>query len=110
MAASRQRERPGKRGPSARIFILVALTAFVLALAYIWLYNEVKDTLMDVQTLSRLEQELSQEVDELQAAVGRLSSPDRITRVARNELEMIFPPPEATVVTLSKSEMPPENQ
>ena len=110
MAASRQRERPRKRGPSARIFILVAFTAFVLTLAYLWLYIEVGDTLREVQALSRREQELSQEVDELQAAVARLSSPDRITRVARNELEMIFPLPEATVVTLPKSEMPPENQ
>ncbi len=102
MVANRQIVHRKNRKPSARIFILISIAAFCLTISYIWLYNEVDATLREIQSLTEREHELSQSVGELQAAIARLSRADRITRVARTDLDMVFPRPEAMTVTVQR--------
>ena len=70
------------------------------AIAYLWIYNQT-----DVVAAMRVEQEaMIQELDntnrELQARIDDLARIDRITRIARDDLNMYVPPAESLIVYL----------
>lgn len=88
-------KRPKKKGEGSAIgFILLTISSFAMMIGYVWLNNEVTGTLNDI---SLLKKELSKNrtaINLLDAEIAHLSRSDRITRKAKNDLNMVFPEPE----------------
>jgi len=86
---------------SAFTFVAVTLMGFGLMVGYVWLNNEVTSTLNSISALNK-ELALKKTAGKLlQAEVASLSRADRITNFARENLNMVFPPPQS--ITLSGS-------
>ncbi|MCK4578540.1 MAG: cell division protein FtsL [Candidatus Marinimicrobia bacterium] len=85
-------------GLSVPLFFFWTIFLVSTAIAYLWIYNQndvVSSRLSETRTLI-LETENTNR--ELQAAIDRLSSIERITGIARKQLSMYVPPAETLIV------------
>jgi len=93
-----------RSGPSLTAFFFWTFFLVTTAIAYLWTYNQT-DVMAARMADARLTiAQLENENRELQAAIDNLARMDRITRLARNQLEMHVPAPESLIVYLP--EMP----
>ena len=87
-------------GPSLPVFFFWTFFLVSSAIAYLWIYNQtdvVAARLAETrQTLAVLENENR----ELQASIDNLARMERITRIARNQLQMHVPAAESLIVYL----------
>ncbi|MEE9466116.1 MAG: cell division protein FtsL [Candidatus Neomarinimicrobiota bacterium] len=91
-------------GSSLPAFFFWTFFLVTTAIAYLWTYNQT-DVVAARMAETRLTiVQLENENRELQAAIDNLARMDRITRLARNQLEMHVPAPESLIVYLP--EMP----
>ena len=84
-----------KKEASAFTFVVVTILAFGLMIGYVRLNNEVTSTL---NRISRLNKELAHNkasIKLLKAEVALLSRADRVTSLARENLNMVFPAPQS---------------
>ena len=88
-----KRVKKSKEG-SPFLFILVTIGAFALMIGYVWLNNEVTATLNDISALSKELSKNQTALNLLDAEIAQLTRSDRITEMARNKLNMVFPDPE----------------
>lgn len=83
-----------KKEASAFTFVVVTALAFGLMISYVWLNNEVTSTLNSISALHK-ELALKKTAGKLlEAEIASLSRADRITNFAKENLNMIFPPPQ----------------
>ncbi len=87
-------------GPSLPAFFFWTFFLVSTAIAYLWTYNQT-----DVVAARRAEAQqtiaqLENENRELQAAIDNLARMDRITRLARTQLQMHVPAAESLIVYL----------
>ena len=96
MAKSKKTTRKkAKKEASAFTFVVVTAMSFGLMIGYVWLNNEVTSTL---NSISALNKELAQKKTAgklLEAEIASLSRADRITNFAKDNLNMVFPPPQS---------------
>lgn len=88
----------GSYGLSLISFFFWTFFLVSAAIAYLWIYNQT-----DVVAAARVENEaLFQDLEnsnrELQASIDYLARIDRITRIARDDLNMYVPPAESLIV------------
>jgi cell division protein FtsL len=70
---------------------LLALAVMLLLLLYVWERVEVVRVGYQIERLKNQKVALQRERDELQVKASRLTSPERIARVAREQLGMTLP-------------------
>lgn len=81
---------------------MVTLLSISSLLTYLWVYNEVNITDREISGLNRIQENIAVENREIRSEIGRLSRIDRITEIARKELQMVTPEPESLVVFVDK--------
>ncbi|MCH8068306.1 MAG: cell division protein FtsL [Candidatus Marinimicrobia bacterium] len=84
------------------LFFVVTLLSISSLLTYLWVYNEVNITDREISGLKRIQENIAVENREIRSEIGRLSRIDRITEIARKELQMVTPEPESLVVFVDK--------
>ena len=90
--------RKAKKEASAFTFVAVTSMAFGLMVGYVWLNNEVTSTLNSISALSKELAVKKTEGKLLEAEIAGLSRADRITNFAKDNLNMVFPPPQSIVL------------
>jgi cell division protein FtsL len=83
---------------------LVALAVMSLLLLYVWERVEVVRVGYQIERLKTQKVSLQRERDELQVKVSALTSPERIARIAKDQLGMT--PPQNGQVVLVRLEFP----
>jgi cell division protein FtsL len=83
---------------------LVALAVMSLLLLYVWERVEVVRVGYQIERLKTQKVSLQRERDELQVKVSALTSPERIARIAKDQLGMT--PPQPGQVVLVRLEVP----
>lgn len=96
--ASVRRRWSERERPLAREIGVVAVVAFVIALALVWVRLQVVHVGYDLSTARQLERKLGQEQRELTLEIATLTSPRRLEELARARLGM-RPPLEDQVVS-----------
>ena len=97
-------EGSSRDGPSLLSFFLGTLITMGAAISYLWVYNQ---TLMVSSELAGLQAELTDQTNthrELLAAIDELSRLDRITSIARTQLQMHVPTAESLIVFVAQAE------
>ncbi|MCH7731844.1 MAG: cell division protein FtsL [Candidatus Marinimicrobia bacterium] len=84
------------------LFFVVTLLSISSLLTYLWVYNEVNITDREISGLKSIQENIAVENREIRSEIGRLSRIDRITEIARKELQMVTPEPESLVVFVDK--------
>ena len=77
-----------KRRRTLSIFVGVLLL-FSVFLLHIWFSSRAVELACDIDLLVKEREALEEENKELMLGIAKLRSPDRISRIARNDLKMI---------------------
>ena len=67
-------------------------------IAYLWIYTEIDQTVINIETQKQVYNELENSINELEIEISQLSRGDRISYVARNELNMVPAVPETIMI------------
>ena len=92
-----------KKETSAFTFVSVTALAFVLMISYVWLNNEVTSNLNKISSINKERSHAVTSINLLKAEIASLSRADRITGVARERLNMVFPTPEPVKLAMKIS-------
>ena len=69
---------------------------------YLWVYTEIDETMLAIEVQNQVTKELDNSLKELKMEVVNLSRSDRISSVARNELNMVPAEPETLMIFINK--------
>ena len=69
---------------------------------YLWVYTEIDETMLAIEVQNQVTKELDNSLKELKMEVLSLSRSDRISSVARNELNMVPAEPETLMIFINK--------
>ena len=69
---------------------------------YLWVYTEIDETMLAIEVQNQVTKELDNSLKELKMEVINLSRSDRISSVARNELNMVPAEPETLMIFINK--------
>lgn len=89
---------------SLSLFSFLLWTFFLVsaAISYLWFYNQNDLVAIDLAEKQTQIQEMTNANRELEIEIERLTQIDRITNIARSQLDMVVPPAESLVVYISK--------
>ncbi len=87
-------------GPSLPTFFFWTFFLVSSAIAYLWTYNQTDVVAARTAEAQQTIVQLENENRELQAAIDNLARMDRITRLARTQLQMHVPAAESLIVYL----------
>jgi len=111
MARARKKTiRKRKSEPSAIIFIFVTAAAFGLMIAYVWLNNGVTEIGNEISFTKNSIQQAKATNRLLRAEVTSLSRADRITTIAEDDLQLIFPLPQPLTLASRINERAPSSE
>tara|TARA_B100001996_G_scaffold14076_1_gene11724 strand:+ start:399 stop:737 length:339 start_codon:yes stop_codon:yes gene_type:complete len=74
-------------------------------LIYLWVYTEIDETVINIETQKQVALELQNSIDELEIEISQLSRGDRISHVARTELKMVPAKPETIMIYIDQNEI-----
>ena len=72
---------------------------------YLWVYTEIDETMLAIEVQNQVTKELDNSLKELKMEVLNLSRSDRISSVARNELNMVPAEPETLIIFINKDQV-----
>ena len=72
---------------------------------YLWVYTEIDETMLAIEVQNQVTKELDNSLKELKMEVLSLSRSDRISSVARNELNMVPAEPETLMIFINKDQI-----
>ena len=72
---------------------------------YLWIYTEIDQTVINIETQREVSKELKNSLNELEIEISRLSRGDRISRVARIELDMVPAKPETIIIYIDQEDL-----
>ena len=95
-----KRKRRGKQhNPKMIIAGLVLMFAFIAEmLFYAWCRTQYVKVNYDIQEQTILKRNLEAMQDHLKIELRRLKSPRRIVKIAREQLDMVMPTPQQTII------------
>ena len=70
---------------------------------YLWVYTEIDETMLAIEIQNQVAVELDNSVKELKMDIAQLSRGDRISYVARTELNMIPSQPETLMIYINEN-------
>ena len=74
-------------------------------IVYLWVYTEIDETMLAIEVQNQVTKELDNSLKELKMEVLSLSRSDRISSVARNELNMVPAEPETLMIFINKDQV-----
>lgn len=101
---SRHKPRRQENGPTPVAFFLWTIFLVSAAIAYLWIYNQNDIVAIELDAQMEVAMEMENTNRELEAIIGQLTKIDRITRIARTELDMVIPPAESLIVYIPEFE------
>ncbi len=108
MGSVRRRPSAGSRSRTEGLSLVAFLfwTTFLVssAIIYLWVYNQSDVANVQIVETHELIQELEHANRALQASIDNLSQMERITRIARRDLQMHIPPAESLIVYLNEDQ------
>ena len=101
----RRRSRKNQEYLQSFLFFLSSILSIVGLLVYLWVYTEIDETVIGIETQKQVALELQNSIDELEIEISQLSRGDRISRVARMELQMVPAKPETVIIYINRSDI-----
>jgi len=87
------------------IFFSTSILSIAGLIMYLWIYTEIDQTVINIETQKQVSKELRNSLNELEIEISRLSRGDRISRVARTELGMVPAKPETIMIYIYQEDL-----
>ena len=87
------------------LFFLTTIVSISGLIIYLWVYTEIDETMLAIEVQNQVTKELDNSLKELKMEVINLSRSDRISSVARNELNMVPAEPETLMIFINKDQV-----
>ena len=87
------------------IFFSTSILSIAGLIIYLWIYTEIDQTVINIETQKQVSKELRNSLNELEIEISRLSRGDRISRVARTELGMVPAKPETIMIYIYQEDL-----
>ena len=87
------------------LFFMTTMLSISGLIIYLWVYTEIDETMLAIEVQNQVTKELDNSLKELKMEVLNLSRSDRISSVARNELNMIPAEPETLMIFINKDQV-----
>ena len=87
------------------IFFSSSILSIAGLIIYLWIYTEIDQTVINIETQKQVSKELRNSLSELEIEISRLSRGDRISRVARTELDMVPAKPETIMIYIDQEDL-----
>ena len=101
----KRRSRKNQEYVQSFLFFLSSILSIAGLLVYLWVYTEIDETVINIESQKQVVFELQNSIDELEIEISRLSRGDRISHVARSELQMVPAKPETIMIYIDQSEI-----
>ena len=86
------------------LFFLTTILSISGLIIYLWVYTEIDETMLAIEVQNEVTKELDNSLKELKMEVLNLSRSERISSVARNELNMVPAEPETLMIFINKDQ------
>ena len=86
------------------LFFMTTILSISGLIIYLWVYTEIDETMLAIEVQNQVTKELDNSLKELKMEVLNLSRSDRISSVARNELNMVPAEPETLMIFINKDQ------
>ena len=105
MPAKKRKRRSKKKREFFQTLLFFSTTILSITglIVYLWVYTEVDETMLAIEVQNQVSIELDNSVNELKMDITQLSRGDRISQVARTELNMIPAQPETLMIYIDKN-------
>ena len=105
MPVKRRKRRSKKNREFLQTLLFFSTTILSIAglIVYLWVYTEVDETMLAIEVQNQVSKELENSVKELKMDIAQLSRGDRISYVARTELNMVPAEPETLMIYLDEN-------
>ena len=87
------------------LFFMTTMLSISGLIIYLWVYTEIDETMLAIEVQNQVTKELDNSLKELKMEVINLSRSDRISSVARNELNMVPAEPETLMIFINKDQV-----
>ena len=87
------------------LFFMITIISISGLIIYLWVYTEIDETMLAIEVQNQVTKELDNSLKELKMEVLSLSRSDRISSVARNELNMVPAEPETLMIFINKDQV-----
>ena len=87
------------------LFFMTTMLSISGLIIYLWVYTEIDETMLAIEVQNQVTKELDNSLKELKMEVVNLSRSDRISSVARNELNMVPAEPETLMIFINKDQV-----
>ena len=87
------------------LFFMTTMLSISGLIIYLWVYTEIDETMLAIEVQNQVTKELDNSLKELKMEVLNLSRSDRISSVARNELNMVPAEPETLIIFINKDKV-----
>ena len=87
------------------LFFLFTIGTVCCLIIYLWVYTEIDETVINIETQKQVSRELKNSLNELEIEISRLSRGDRISNFARKELGMIPAKPETIMIYIDQGDL-----
>ena len=81
---------------------MVSISGLIM---YLWVYTEIDETMLTIEIQNQVTRELDNSLKELKMEVLSLSRSDRISFVARKELNMVPAQPETLMIFINEDQL-----
>ncbi|MEC7871548.1 MAG: hypothetical protein VX547_00530 [Candidatus Neomarinimicrobiota bacterium] len=104
-ATKKRRSRKNNDLIQTVIFFSSSILSIAGLIMYLWIYTEIDQTVINIETQKQVSKELRNSLSELEIEISRLSRGDRISRVARTELDMVPAKPETIMIYIDQEDL-----
>ena len=87
------------------LFFMTTMLSISGLIIYLWVYTEIDETMLAIEVQNQVTKELDNSLKELKMEIINLSRSDRISSVARNELNMVPAEPETLMIFINKDQV-----
>ena len=105
MIKRRRRSKKNTEFLQTLLFFFTTLLSISGLIIYLWVYTEIDETMLAIEIQNQVTKELDNSLKELKMEVSTLSRSDRISNVARKELNMVPAEPETLMIFINKNQL-----
>ena len=105
MIKSKRRSKKSSEFIQTLLFFMTTMLSISGLIIYLWVYTEIDETMLAIEVQNQVTKELDNSLKELKMEVLNLSRSDRISSVARNELNMVPAEPETLMIFINKDQV-----